>query len=125
MGGFSHSFVFMLLRSQCKLAMSKEDVTKVTHSVTNFKSALTPFAGRINGHLTQPVEVFINSIEAHLANKSVTDPQEQLREASVHLNLVKGDLCAASRSKAYHKCTTWDRLKQFLRAGMCLLKLIT
>ena len=64
--------------------MAKADVTKVAHSVTNFRSALTPFAGRINGQLTQPVEVFIDSIEAHLKNKAVTDPQEQLREVSVH-----------------------------------------
>ena len=83
----------------------------MSHSVTNFKSALIPFAGRINGQLIQPVEVFIDSIEAHLANKSVTDPEEQLREASVHLDLVKGDLGAASRAKAYRKCTTWDNLK--------------
>ena len=33
----------------------------------------------------------------------------------MHLDLVKGDLGAASRAKAYRKCTTWDDLKQFLR----------
>ena len=105
----------MLTRSRWKLDMSREDISKVSHSVTNFRSGLTPFAGRINGLLQQPVEVFIDSIEAHLANKSVTDPVDQLREVSVHLDLVKGDLGVVSRSKAYWKCTTWDDLKQFLR----------
>ena len=82
----------MSTRSRCKADMSQEDISKVSHSVTNYKSGLTPFAGRIGGLLQQPVEVFIDSIEAQLANKSVTDPVAQLREVSVHLDLVKGDL---------------------------------
>ena len=55
--------------------MAKDDKTaKVSHSVTNYKSGITPFAGKVDGVLQQPVEVFIESIEAHLALKAVTDP---------------------------------------------------
>ena len=105
----------MELRSHCKVEMAQKDVTKVAHSVTNFKSALTPFPGCINGQLAQPVEVFIDSIENHLKNKSITDPHDQLIEACVHLDFFKGDLGSASRSKAYRECETWEDLKAFLR----------
>ena len=105
----------MKLRSHCLADMAKQEVTTVSHSVTNFKSALTPFAGRINGELTQPLEVFIDSLESHFVSKSLIDGKLQLRESRQHLDLVRGDLGAASRNKAFKRCETWDDLKGFLR----------
>ena len=54
-------------------ADSKRPIT-LTHTLTNFKSGIEPFAGRVNGELRQGVEVFIDSIDNYLDNKKITDP---------------------------------------------------
>ena len=91
-------------------------VTTVSHTVTNFKSGIDPFAGRIHGELKQGVEIFIESIENHLASRNIVDPNEQFIEAKSHLNLSSGDLGDCTRSLFFRDCKTWGDLKHFLRA---------
>ena len=110
----------MLLRSGRLVKMSTEDdnklVTTVSHTVTNYKSGIEPFAGRVNGRLQQGVEVFIESIQNHLDSKGIVDPLEQFKEAKGHLNLSSGDLGDCTRSLFFRDCKTWVDLKHFLRA---------
>ena len=109
----------MKLRSGKIFGMAEDDATQpitVTHTLTNFKSGIEPFAGRVNGELRQGVEVFIDSIDNHLNTKKITDPREAFVEAKAHFNLSQGDLGECSRSIFYRDCTTWEDLKGFLRA---------
>ena len=118
----------MILRSGRILNMAggsdDQKVTTVSHTVTNYKSGIEPFAGRINGELKQGVEVFIESIENHLASRNIDDEEEQFREARGHLNLSSGDLGDCTRSLFFRHCSTWSDLKEFLRAtyGSCQQK---
>ena len=107
----------MILRSGRIVGMTDDDrQTTVTHAVTNYKSGIEPFAGRINGELKQGVGVFIDSIENHLASRNITDPHDQFVEAKSHLNLYQGDLGDCTRSIFFRDCVTWADLKNFLRA---------
>ena len=84
----------MRLRSGKILTMGKDEDTAaavVSHSITNFKSGIEPFAGKVNGTLVQGVEIFIESVENHLANRRITDPHDRFVEAKAHLNLSRGD----------------------------------
>ena len=115
----------MILRSGRVLTMgggTEEGATAVvTHTVTNYKSGIEPFSGRINGELRQGVEIFIESIENHLATRKITDPHDMFIEAKGHLNLSQGDLGECTRSMFFRDCKTWDDLKGFLRStyGSC------
>ena len=97
---------------------SDDDAKPVTvaHTVTNYKSGIEPFAGRINGQLKQGLETFIESIENHLASRSITDAHEQFVEAKSHFNLSQGDLGDCTRSLFFRDCRTWGNLKGFLRS---------
>ena len=87
----------------------------ISHSITNFKSAIQPFAGRVNGHLQQSVESFIQSIDDLLESKGITDGREAFIEAKSHFNLSQGDLGDCTRSIFFRDCRTWEDLKGFLR----------
>ena len=108
----------MILRSGKILQnMSSENKTDVIrHTVTNFKSGIEPFSGRVHGELKQGLEVFIDSVENLLESKGVTDPVEQFREAKSHFNLSQGDLGDCCRSIHFRGCKTWEDLKGFLRS---------
>ena len=84
-------------------------VTIVTHS------AIQPFAGIVNGRLPQPVESFIDSIQAHLVSKQITDDQLAYQEARSFLDYVKGDLGDWARTFSFKVCTSWTGLKGLLR----------
>ena len=108
----------MRLRSGKILAMGKDEdaAAVVSHTITNFKSGIEPFAGKVNGVLVQGVEIFIESVENHLANRRITDPHDKFVEAKAHLNLSRGDLGDVTRSIFFRDCKTWEDLKGFLRA---------
>ena len=76
----------------------KADSTEITHMVTNYKSGITPFSGNANGVLLQGVNIFIDSIDNHLASKSIIEQEEQLTEAKNYLFIAKEDLGYYSRS---------------------------
>ena len=107
---------YMRLRSGKLIGAMAEDKVTVQHAVTNYKSGIEPFAGRVNGELKQSVEVFIESIETHLAAKEIKDPHSQFVEAKSHFNLSQGDLGEHTRSIFFRDCKTWEDLKQFLRS---------
>ena len=96
-------------------ANSGDIEARVSHTVTNFKSGIEPFVGRINGELPQGVEVFIDSIDNYLISKNISDGVAQFREAKAHLNLSRGDIGESSRSMFFRDCRTWEDLKGFLR----------
>ena len=112
-------YQFMILRSGRIIKMGSGDEAAsavVTHTVTNYKSGIEPFVGRVQGELKQSVEVFIDSIDNHLATKRIINPTEQFIEAKAHLNLSQGDLGECTRSIFFRDCKTWEDLKFFLRA---------
>ena len=87
----------------------------ISHTVTNFKSGIEPFAGKIGGRLRQPVEVFIESLDNHFASKGITSPDLQFLEAKSHFNLSAGDLGERIRSYHFKDCKSWEDIKSFLR----------
>ena len=84
-------------------------VTIVTHS--NIK----PFAGNVDGRMPQPVEAFIESIDAHLLAKRITDDNCAYTEARSFLDYSKGDLSYWSRTFSFKICQKWSDLKNLLR----------
>ena len=98
--------------------MADEDkaITTVQHTLTNYKSGIEPFAGRVNGQVRQGVEIFLQSVEDLFSSKGITDPVDQFREAKSHLNLSAGDLGENVRSFQFRDCRTWPDLKAFLRS---------
>ena len=83
--------------------------TIVTHS------SITPFAGYVSGKLTQSVESFISSVNAHLVAKHITDDKLQYLEARSFLDLSKGDCGEWARSLVFRCADTWTELKSLLR----------
>ena len=84
-------------------------VTIVTHS------AIQPFAGMVNGRMPQAVESFIDSMDAHLRSKGITDDKLSYQEARANLDFVKGDLSDWSRTFSFKVCDSWTGLKALLR----------
>ena len=91
-------------------------MTMVSHTLTNYKSGIEPFAGRVNGELKQGVEVFIESIENHFESRGIDDDHDRYIEAKSHFNLSQGDLGDCTRSIFFRDCRTWTDLKSFLRS---------
>ena len=83
--------------------------TIVTHS------AIQPFCGMVNGRMPQPVESFIDSLQAHLIAKNITDDSMAYQEARSFLDFVKGDLGDWARTFSFKVCSTWSGLKTLLR----------
>ena len=86
-----------------------------TTTVINAKCAITPFAGKIDGRLTQSLESFISSVDAHIVVRGLNDRDLVLNEAKSHLDLSNGDIGDWSRSLGFNECKSWDELKTFLR----------
>lgn len=85
-------------------------------TVVNARSPIVPFAGRVNGFLTQGVESWILSIDVHLTAKSITDPALQLQEAKSFIDFAKGDAGAYLRGISFKETNTWDGFKANLRS---------
>ena len=84
-------------------------------TVLTTRTGVTNFCGRVNGELTQSVEVFIASIDNYVAAKNIVDPSQILTEAKSFLDLSKGDMGHWSRSMGFRSCKSWEDLKVFLR----------
>ena len=95
--------------------MTSSNTTNTSVTLVSTRSAITPFQGRVNGACTQSVENWITSVEAHLLQSKILDPDLQLQEAKSYLDLAKGDLGVNTCSRYYNNCTTWEALKEFLR----------
>lgn len=85
-------------------------------TVVNARSAIVPFAGRVNGFLTQGVESWISSVDVHLTAKSITDQSLQLQEAKSFTDYAKGDAGAYLRGISFKETVTWDDFKTKLRS---------
>ena len=85
-------------------------------TVVNARSAIVPFAGRVNGFLSQGVESWISSVDVHLTAKSITDPSLQLQEAKSFIDYAKGDAGAYLRGISFKETRTWDDFKINLRS---------
>ena len=92
-------------------------VINMTSNVTvvNTRSAITPFHGRIDGNISQSVESWIGSVEAHLVSNNIIEEELRIQAAKSFMDLAKGDLQDWVRSKYFESCSTWEALKSFLR----------
>ena len=108
-------------RSHTQTIMSQNDISAVTANVPHeftiiqHTPAILKFAGRVNGIMVQDVESFIKSVEFHLEKKRITEPYQQLAEATGYLDLTKGDLTYLLKCESFQNCRTWSDLKDFLR----------
>ena len=85
------------------------NLTIVTHS------SIVSFAGIVNGRMPQPVESFIEALDAHLVAKGITDDSTAYLEARSYLDYVKGDLGFWARTFSFKVCEKWSDLKKLLR----------
>lgn len=92
-----------------------DDKTALVHRITHVQAGILPFRGILDGKLSQPIEVFIQSVENHLIAKKITSELDKFLEAKAFLDFSKGDIAHRCRSFQFKNCTTWNDLKKFLR----------
>ena len=85
------------------------------YTVINARSSIQNFQGKVNGTLTQGVEAWISSIEAHLAGKRITDEYLALQEAKSFIDYQKGDVGKWCRTISFTECNSWTDFKTLVR----------